>query len=134
MNAARFLTQRAARHFGAFAVSALCALSALAQEVANAPGAVLRVLDKTASQTEDVTLQVGQSTVVGSLQIVLTECRYPSDNPTGDAFALLEVVEQRQNTPLFSGWMIASSPALSALEHQRYDVWVIRCTTSGSDG
>ena len=28
---------------------------------------------------------------------------------------------------LFSGWMFASSPALSALEHPVYDVWVIGC-------
>jgi hypothetical protein len=28
---------------------------------------------------------------------------------------------------LFSGWMFASSPGLSALEHPVYDVWVIRC-------
>ncbi|MCW8843320.1 MAG: DUF2155 domain-containing protein, partial [Rhodobacteraceae bacterium] len=31
--------------------------------------------------------------------------------------------------PLFQGWMIASSPALSALDHPRYDVWVLRCKT-----
>ena len=30
-------------------------------------------------------------------------------------------------TPLFSGWMFASSPALNALEHPVYDVWVIDC-------
>lgn len=30
--------------------------------------------------------------------------------------------------PLFSGWMFASTPGLSALEHPVYDVWVIRCT------
>ena len=31
---------------------------------------------------------------------------------------------------LFSGWMFASSPALSALEHPVYDVWVIDCAQS----
>jgi hypothetical protein len=30
---------------------------------------------------------------------------------------------------VFSGWMFASSPALSALEHPVYDVWVIDCKT-----
>ena len=30
---------------------------------------------------------------------------------------------------IFSGWMFASSPALSALEHPIYDVWVIDCST-----
>jgi len=29
----------------------------------------------------------------------------------------------------FSGWMFAESPALSALDHPRYDLWVISCTT-----
>ena len=28
---------------------------------------------------------------------------------------------------LFSGWMFASSPAVSALEHPVYDIWVIDC-------
>ena len=27
----------------------------------------------------------------------------------------------------FTGWMFASSPALNALEHPVYDVWVLDC-------
>lgn len=30
---------------------------------------------------------------------------------------------------IFSGWMFASSPALSALQHPVYDIWVIDCET-----
>jgi hypothetical protein len=30
---------------------------------------------------------------------------------------------------VFSGWMFASTPALNALEHPVYDVWVIDCKT-----
>ncbi len=30
----------------------------------------------------------------------------------------------------FSGWMIASSPALNALDNPRYDVWLLRCNNS----
>lgn len=30
---------------------------------------------------------------------------------------------------IFSGWMFASSPALNAMEHPVYDVWVIDCKT-----
>lgn len=30
---------------------------------------------------------------------------------------------------IFTGWMFASSPALNALEHPVYDVWVIDCKT-----
>ncbi|KCZ83625.1 hypothetical protein HAD_13524 [Hyphomonas adhaerens MHS-3] len=43
-----------------------------------------------------------------------------------DANAVETVSEE--NPELFSGWMFASSPGLSALEHPVYDIWVIRCT------
>ena len=106
------------------------AFSAFAQQVENAPGAILRALDKLSGDTVDITLTAGQSAVLGNLQIVMRECRYPAGNPAGDAFAALEISEMGSAGVLFSGWMIASAPALSALEHRRYDLWVMRCTTS----
>ncbi len=36
---------------------------------------------------------------------------------------------QAEGENIFRGWMFASSPALNALEHPVYDVWVINCTT-----
>ena len=33
---------------------------------------------------------------------------------------------------VFSGWMFASSPALSAMEHAIYDVWVVDCINASS--
>lgn len=101
-----------------------------AQQVTNAPGGILRALDKTSGQTTDFEMRAGQAFRIGSLQIVMQECRYPAGNPSGNAYAGLEISENGKSGVLFSGWMIASAPALSALEHQRYDVWVIRCTTS----
>lgn len=101
-----------------------------AQEVTSASGGVLRALDKTSGQTTDIEMRAGQSTSLGNLQIVLSECRYPAGNPSGNAYAELEISEKGKAGTVFSGWMIASSPALSAMEHQRYDVWVMRCTTS----
>lgn len=104
--------------------------SVVAQQVTNAPGGILRALDKTSGQTVDIEMRAGQSRRYGPLDIAMMECRYPAGNPSGNAFAALEIREQGKPVPLFSGWMISSAPALSALEHQRYDVWVIRCTTS----
>lgn len=101
-----------------------------AQQVSNASGGILRALDKTSGQTRDLEVPAGGMARMGSLEIVLKECRYPRGNPSGDAYAALEISEQGRQGALFSGWMVASAPALSALEHQRYDVWVIRCTTS----
>ena len=44
-----------------------------------------------------------------------------------DTVPLKRSGEEEEDPMLFSGWMFASSPGLSALEHPVYDVWVIRC-------
>ncbi|SFE30696.1 hypothetical protein SAMN04488523_106144 [Sulfitobacter brevis] len=109
----------------------ICAAAPLAaQQASNAPAGVLRALDKTSGNTADVELREGQTARLGLLSITMNECRYPEGNPSGDAYAELTITEEGETRPVFSGWMIASSPALSAMEHQRYDVWVIRCVTS----
>ncbi|MEM9349983.1 MAG: DUF2155 domain-containing protein [Pseudomonadota bacterium] len=81
-------------------------------------------------QLEDVDMSVGQTARLGQVDIDLGECRYPTGNPAGDAFAYLEIEDRTSERQVFAGWMIASSPALNALDHPRYDVWVIRCKTS----
>lgn len=96
----------------------------------SARGASLKALDKMSGQAADLTLTQGETTPFGRIEISLGECRYPEDNPTGEAYAWLTIRDPRQGVTLFDGWMIASSPALNALDHARYDVWVIRCTTA----
>ena len=108
----------------------LTAGAATAQQVTSAAGGVLRALDKTSGQTVDLEIRAGGMTRMGNLEIVLSDCRYPAGNPSGNAYAALEISERGRQGVVFSGWMIASAPALSAMEHPRYDVWVIRCTTS----
>ena len=96
-------------------------------EFTDAQGAELRFLDKLTSETGDVELGVGQAAKFGRLVVQLDNCRYPTGNPASDAEAHLTILEETTNTQLFAGWMLASSPALSALDHPRYDVWVLNC-------
>ncbi len=103
------------------------AAPAAAQEVARADGALLRGLDKISGRTTDLPVEVGEAVRYGRLQVRLGECRYPAGDPSSDAYAQLTITDTSQNVTLFSGWMIASSPALSALDDRRYDVWVISC-------
>lgn len=105
-------------------------VAASAQQAANASGAVLRGLDKYSGEVVDITLPVGTSAKFGRLIVTLTECRFPAGDPSGNAFAGLQILEDGKDEIVFSGWMVASSPALNALEHPRYDIWVMRCTTS----
>ncbi|KPP91986.1 MAG: putative protein conserved in bacteria (DUF2155) [Rhodobacteraceae bacterium HLUCCA08] len=109
---------------------AILATPLAAQQATTAPGGTVRILDKTTGIRTDLDLANGETRQVGYLSVTLDECRYPAGNPAGDAFMLLTIYYQNAVDPEFRGWMVASAPALNALDHQRYDVWALRCTTS----
>jgi len=115
------------------AALALCPSVAMAQTgipVSSAPVAVVRALDKLTGETADLELVRGQMRQLGTLSIVLGDCRFPTADPSSDAFAWLEVRDPALQEPAFTGWMVASSPALHAMDHPRYDLWVLRCRSS----
>ncbi len=114
----------------AFVMTFALSASATAQQAVDVgTGAVLRGLDKVGGDVVDMSLRNGESANIGRLTVRLGECRYPEGDPAADAFAFVTVEEQGREAPVFQGWMIASSPALNAVEHARYDVWVMRCKT-----
>ena len=96
-------------------------------EAARGTGAVLRGLDKVTGRTTDILLSLGDSARFGRLEVRLGECRYPAGNPSADAYAQIIISDLVRRQVVFSGWMIASSPALSALDDARYDIWVVSC-------
>ncbi|MFC2968758.1 DUF2155 domain-containing protein [Acidimangrovimonas pyrenivorans] len=101
------------------------------EKVTEAPkGGVVRWLDKVSGKTVDVPLAPGDSAKEGRLTITLQQCRYPVDDPSSNAYAYLVIHDSQVQDPIFKGWMIASSPALNPLDSPRYDVWLLRCTTS----
>ena len=107
------------------------AAPAPAQErVSSAPVAVVRALDKVSGETTDLELARGEPRRYGRLSIVLGDCRYPTADPASEAYAWLEIRDPAMSEPAFSGWMLASSPALHAMDHPRYDIWVLRCKSS----
>ncbi len=95
--------------------------------VTQSDGAVLRALDTMTGQLLDLEIAAGQTTQFERLEITLSECRYPTENPASDAYAFVTIRDIREDEPRFRGWMVAASPALSAMDHPRYDVWVLRC-------
>ncbi len=97
--------------------------------------AVLQGLDKLTARISTFEAPPDVPVVFGSLEILVRTChkRPPEELPESAAF--LEISEHRsdaQTVPLFSGWMFASSPALSALEHPVYDIWVVDCTKAAN--
>ena len=115
---------------GGICTAALIATTAFAQQetTGQGSGAFIRGLDRVNGQVSDAKVPVGAQAAIGSLKITVEECRYPEGNPSGEAYAKLRIEDDE--AVVFEGWMVASSPALNALDHARYDVWVLRCTTS----
>lgn len=93
-------------------------------------GVELKGLDKVSGEVVDLELGLDEPGQVGRLEVTVSHCRYPEDNPAGEGYAWLTIRDPARDAVLFQGWMVASSPALNALDHPRYDIWVIRCTTA----
>lgn len=93
---------------------------------------VLRVLNKVTTHAQDITLKPGESTNFGKLSILATNCFVSTPSSQSDSVALLTIKETQLDQKvapklLFHGWMYASSPSLTALEHPIYDVTMVDC-------
>ena len=104
-------------------------------ETAERQGARMRQLDKMTGRTRTFEIAAGTEERVDRLRVRLEACRSPEDNAQHGTMAFVQIWDTKRagDTPVFSGWMFAESPALSALDHPRYDVWVISCTTSSGE-
>jgi len=96
------------------------------------PAVQLRLLDKSTARTTTQDIPVGSTIQYGSLYIKIQACRKadPIEKPESAAFLQVWELppEEQESRWVFSGWMFASSPALSAMDHPVYDVWVLDCT------
>ncbi len=95
--------------------------------------AVLQTMDKVTARVSTLEAPVGRAIRFGTLEIIPRICdkRPPEETPESAAF--LDIWEVRPGEPamsLFRGWMFASSPALNALEHPVYDVWLLDCVNT----
>jgi hypothetical protein len=97
--------------------------------------ALLQGLDKVTARISSITAPMNEAVRFGTLEIIVHRCYKRPPEETPESAALLEIhdVKPGENRALlFKGWMFASSPALSALEHPVYDVWVKDCLNSSS--
>lgn len=95
-------------------------------------GVVLQGLDKVTARISTFEAPFDIPVRFGSLVIQARACHKapPTEAPESTAFLEIEeTFESARAEDLFTGWMFASSPAVSALEHPVYDVWVVDCMT-----
>ena len=91
---------------------------------------VLQGLDKITARVSKFEIEVDKVGYFGTLNIKVRACRKkpPTEPPEKAAFLEITDLKLGENaTELYKGWMFASSPGLSSLEHPVYDVWVLDC-------
>ncbi|MBN9334097.1 DUF2155 domain-containing protein [Devosia sp.] len=117
----------------AFAGLALAAVPANAQPVAH-PVATLAGLDKITGRITRFDVYIDETVLFGALEITPRACYDRPSNDTLQRTSVFLEVDQRSldgtAKRIFTGWMFADSPALSAVDHPVYDVWLIECKNS----
>ena len=95
-------------------------------------GAQFSALDKITARIEKLELSLSDEEVLGSLTIILKSCQNRPPDYLPESAAYVEIYDKlnknyEEGTLIFSGWMFSSSPAISALEHPIYDLFLISC-------
>ena len=99
--------------------------------------AILQGMDKVTGRVMTIEAPVGSTVHFGTLEFIVRTCRKRPPEESPEAAAFIDIWEIRNGesaASMFRGWMFASSPALSALEHPVYDIWVLDCVDSTSKG
>ena len=96
---------------------------------------VLGALDKVSGRVNTIKGAVGEQLTFGNLNIVARTCltHPPEERPENAAFLeIAQTLQDKKEPPkqVFSGWMFSSNPAVSAMDHPVYDVWVLACEPS----
>ena len=99
--------------------------------------AIVEAIDKITAQSMRFEVEVGGRPVRFQKTLIFTAraCEVSaSDELVSDSVAYLEVslqprgvIQVNEPRQIFRGWMFASSPAVSGLQHPIYDAWVVGC-------
>ncbi|MBC7768773.1 MAG: DUF2155 domain-containing protein [Phycisphaerales bacterium] len=110
------------------------AFFAAAASPAFAQRAVIRGLDKITGHASDYTLTIGRGMRIGSLEVIARSCSKSAPEETPEVRIYVEVFDhppasegEAGRREIFHGWLFASSPGLSAVDHPTYDIWAIDC-------
>lgn len=92
--------------------------------------AKLQGLNKITTRVSTLEAPLGTVVRFGNLEIIARQCWKSAPEEQPESAVLLDVWELKPDEKpqrIFLGWMFASSPAISALEHPVYDLTVLDC-------
>jgi hypothetical protein len=92
--------------------------------------AVFSALDKVTATIKILEAPLNQTIEFGSLKVTPHACytRPSTEQPKTTTYVDVDEIQlDGQQKRIFSGWMFAESPALNAVEHPVFDVWLTGC-------
>lgn len=92
--------------------------------------AVFSALDKVTARISKIEIPLNETVRFGSLNVTPRVCysRPATERPKTTSFVEIQEVQLNgKEEKLFAGWMFAESPALNAVEHPVFDVWLSAC-------
>ena len=130
----RFVLIRAGVVMAVLLAMLLGASLATADEWLQGTRARIQTLDKITARISTLDVPIGVALHFGTLEVFVYACHYrpPHLPPEHAAFLKITAVDfdgEVADAPLFEGWMFASSPALSGLEHAVYDLTMLSCNS-----
>ncbi len=87
-------------------------------------------LDKITGRITNFDVYIDETVQFGALQITPRACytRPPTETQRVSVFVEVDQVSlQKTVRRIFTGWMFADSPALNAIDHAVYDIWLTEC-------
>ena len=103
--------------------------SVKAATIAN-PIAAFAGLDKITGRLTNFDVYMDETVQFGALQLTPRACytHPPTEVQRTSVFVEVDQVSlQGASTRIFTGWMFADSPALNAVDHAVYDIWLVAC-------
>lgn len=116
--------------YGVLAGILISALPAFAQKEISMSTAQMQALDKITGRVSIIDVPVGGKAEFGSFSVVVRTCKTRPEGEIPENFAFVDVSDKSFDEAeynIFKGWMFSSKPAVNAVEHPIYDVWLLKC-------
>ena len=92
--------------------------------------ASFKLLNKTTNKVSTKDILVSSKISWETLNIEVLYCGSTPPTETPEDYVLIDVYDtiNNENTNIYKGWMISSSPDVTPLENPIYDLWLVDCS------
>ena len=92
--------------------------------------ASFKLLNKTSNKVSTKDILVGSKISWETLNIEVLYCGSTPPTEIPEDYVLIDVYDtiNNENTNIYKGWMISSSPDVTPLENPIYDLWLVDCS------